>query len=306
MILDSINMNHLRIFECVFRTKSMTLSAQELHLTQSGVSQHIKSLEDVLGVKLFDRIKQRLVPTPSATTLYEKCTQGLSTIEQALTEIKGGEKTFSGTVHIGIPIEFGNNVVLPILSAFGQKHKRVRFEFSYGYASKMNDLLLSGALDFAFVDEYALDRRIKIDPVYNEQLFLCSSKEYLKKRGFNKEDRSFFESLDIIDYMRGEPLVRMWFKHHFGKSNVDLNVRAILMDVQGIGRMILSGLGVGILPLHLVEKLEREGHTLVRLMGEAKPLKNKISVAYLPDRTQSITSLAVLEELRDHLKELAE
>jgi len=63
LLIDQLNLNHLRVFECVYRTGSMTAAAKELHLTQSGVSQHIKSLEDVLNFKLFDRIQQRLVPT---------------------------------------------------------------------------------------------------------------------------------------------------------------------------------------------------------------------------------------------------
>ncbi|MCC6137911.1 MAG: LysR family transcriptional regulator, partial [Bdellovibrionaceae bacterium] len=59
MLLDQINMNYLRIFEAVYRTRSMTQAANELHLTQSGISQHIKSLEDTLDLQLFDRIKQK-------------------------------------------------------------------------------------------------------------------------------------------------------------------------------------------------------------------------------------------------------
>jgi DNA-binding transcriptional LysR family regulator len=43
MIIDHINLNHLRIFQSVYKTQSMTTAAGELHLTQSGVSQHIKA-----------------------------------------------------------------------------------------------------------------------------------------------------------------------------------------------------------------------------------------------------------------------
>ena len=47
MIINNLNLNHLLVFECVFRNGSMTAASKELHLTQSGVSQHMKSLEDV-------------------------------------------------------------------------------------------------------------------------------------------------------------------------------------------------------------------------------------------------------------------
>ena len=73
MLIDKINLNLLRIFEKVYETKSMTRSAQELFMTQSGISQNIKHLEEILNLKLFDRIKQRLIPTEKATILYKNC-----------------------------------------------------------------------------------------------------------------------------------------------------------------------------------------------------------------------------------------
>src|ERR1700722_8954080 len=98
MIVDQLNLNQLRIFENVYRTRSMTEASRELHLTQSGVSQHIKSLEDVLGFRLFDRIKHRLVPTPKAAAFYLHVSQGLLQIEHALVDLKGDVRKLTGIV----------------------------------------------------------------------------------------------------------------------------------------------------------------------------------------------------------------
>src|SRR5262245_56732646 len=130
MFIDNINLNHLRVFECVYRTKSMTQASQELHLTQSGVSQHIKAFEDSLGTRLFDRIKQKLVPTSQANQLYKRCRDSLFGIERTLSEIKGAEKQLIGTVKIGMPIEFGNNLIVPLLAKFGREHPLVRFRLT--------------------------------------------------------------------------------------------------------------------------------------------------------------------------------
>jgi DNA-binding transcriptional LysR family regulator len=87
MLIDKINLNLLRIFEVVYKTKSMTKASKELHMTQSGVSQNIKHLEELLGVILFDRVKQRPVPTHKAKVLYKVASQNLLEIEKALIEI---------------------------------------------------------------------------------------------------------------------------------------------------------------------------------------------------------------------------
>jgi DNA-binding transcriptional LysR family regulator len=302
MIIDSVNLNHLRVFECVYRTRSMTSASSELHLTQSGVSQHVKSLEDMLGVRLFDRIKQRLVPTTQGTILFQSCSEGLNQLEQGLWKIKGEGNELGGTVSIGLPTEFGNNVVMPLISKLGKKHPHVKFRLALGFVSAMNEGLLRGELDFAFVDDFSPDRRVTTEKVYDEILDLCISDELLKKKGAPKQqNKKFFESLDYIEYQEGEPVLRRWFAHHLDSRNLTLNVKAVGLDAQGVGRLIQTELGAGVLPHHLVVKLQKEGHKLHRFKGSGKPLKNAISVAYLGGRTHSPAAVAALEFLKDSL-----
>lgn len=307
MIIDHINLNHLRIFECVYRMKSMTEAAKELHLTQSGVSQHMKTLEDVLEVKLFDRVKQRLIPTSSANTLFKRCTEALYGIEDVLSQLRGGKQSLSGAVSIGMPIEFGNNLILPFLSKFGAQHPHVRFALKYGFATEMNDAILKGDMDFAFVDSFNLDTRITTEKVYDEVLYLCCSPSLLEKGAKQKavENKKFYESLEYVDYQPGEPVLRLWFQHHLGTRHLNLNVRATVMNTQGVSRLIQTGQYAGVLPGHLLENLQADLPKNKRLHifeGSGKPLKNVISVAYLKERTQSPASAAVHKWMMQSLK----
>src|SRR3979490_3431821 len=56
-------LNALRAFEAAARSESFTRAAEELFVTQAAVSQQVKALEATLGLKLFNREKQRLVMT---------------------------------------------------------------------------------------------------------------------------------------------------------------------------------------------------------------------------------------------------
>jgi len=312
MIIDQLNLNHLRIFEVVLRTRSVTAAARELHLTQSGVSQHLKSFEEMLGVRLFDRIKGRMVPTTQAQALYERCQKSLGDIEQALMETRSGGREVSGLVTIGMPIEFGHNVILPLLAEFGKLHPSVKFNVRFGFAGVMSEALISGEMDFAFVDELGVDRRIEKDPVYDEGLDLCVSGALLRdlplqekyiKKGVGAlpatRDRKFFEALPYVDYQRDEAILRLWFQHHLGSQHLKLNVRATVVDVQGVARLVIGGLGAGVLSDHLIQKLQSEGHDIVTFAGSGRTLKNTISAAWLRDR--SLTPAADL--LRGWLKE---
>jgi DNA-binding transcriptional LysR family regulator len=301
MFIDHVNLNHIRVFECVYRTRSMTLAAQELHLTQSGVSQHIKSLEDMLGVQLFDRIQQKLVATSAGALLFKRSSQGLREIEEALWTIKGADQQLSGTVTIGMPTEFGTNLVLPLLAQIAKKHPLIHFKLNLGLASAMNSMLLGGEVDFAFVDDFRLDRRIKTERVYDETLELCISEELIKKVGTPKNTRRYFESLEYVEYQEDEPVLRKWFAHHLHTKHIDLNVRTTVMDVQALARLIVADVGAGILPGHRVAKLEQQGRKIYRFKGCGKPLKNTISIAYLAERTHAPPTLTTIDALKTGL-----
>jgi DNA-binding transcriptional LysR family regulator len=173
MNINDLNLNHLRIFESVFRHGSMTDAARELHLTQSGVSQHMNSLEETLGVRLFDRVKQRLIPTSMGQTLFESWTLNFKKIEEVLWELRGNKKDLKGTVSFGVPVEFGNNMILPLVAQFSRKHPEVKFKIRLEFASTLNEMLLTGKIDFAFIDEYKMDPSIKVKKVFDEVLELC-------------------------------------------------------------------------------------------------------------------------------------
>src|ERR1700749_3533768 len=56
-------LNGLKAFEAAARSGSFTRAAEELNVTQGAVSHQVKALEDTLGLKLFNRERQRLILT---------------------------------------------------------------------------------------------------------------------------------------------------------------------------------------------------------------------------------------------------
>ena len=90
----------------------------------------------------------------------------------------------------------------------------------------------------------------------------------------------FFEKLDYIDYVEDAPILRQWFRHHFDVSNFSPRIRASLMNVQGMSKMIVEGIGVGILPNHVLEKLQKQGKKIHLFKGSEKPLYNTISLPH--------------------------
>lgn len=299
--IPDYNLNQFKVFMAVYETRSMTAAANLLHLTQSGVSQHIKSLEGDLGLRLFSRVGRKLIPTEIAGQIYPDIENVFAIVSERLARVTGKQLEPEGVVRIGLPIEFGVNVMVPKLAALGQKHKKLSFEITLDYASVISQALLRSELDFAYVDESPLDRRIAFKPVFSEDLLLCASREYVAAHPPPKKakalSQSYFEALDYIEYKGAEPILRRWMAHHLKRRNLKLNVRAHIMDVQGVAKFIACGLGAGVLSDHVVEKLKRDGVELHVFEGKGCPLRNEIRLIRLKGHELSRPARLALNEL---------
>ena len=78
----------LRAFEATGRRLSMTLAAQELHLTHGAVSRQIKALEDHLGVPLFRRLTRRIELTDAGQAFFSTVTRLLSELAREAEELR--------------------------------------------------------------------------------------------------------------------------------------------------------------------------------------------------------------------------
>src|SRR5262249_2067951 len=92
-----LKLRDLRMLDTVVRSKSMARAAIQLNLTQAAVSRAISELEQMLGVRLLDRSRQGIEPTPygrallkSGVTIFDGLRQGLREIE-FLSDPTGGE-----------------------------------------------------------------------------------------------------------------------------------------------------------------------------------------------------------------------
>ncbi|SBT18059.1 Glycine cleavage system transcriptional activator [Marinomonas gallaica] len=83
----------LPVFEAVARLNSFSLAANELHITQSAVSHHIKTLEDHLGEQLFIRSGRKLELTTEGKLYLDNITGSLNQIARATENVKGVTET---------------------------------------------------------------------------------------------------------------------------------------------------------------------------------------------------------------------
>jgi LysR family transcriptional regulator of beta-lactamase len=137
-------LNALRAFEVSARHLSFTRAAEELHLTQTAVSQHVKNLEARLGVQLFRRVPRGLALTDEGQALLPVLVESFERIASTLQVFKGKQKR--EVLSIGVVGTFAVGWLLPRMRDFQNRHPFVELRL----LTNNNRVDLAGeGLDFA-------------------------------------------------------------------------------------------------------------------------------------------------------------
>jgi DNA-binding transcriptional LysR family regulator len=149
------SLRDIRLFVAAYEERSFTAAAAREHATQSGVSQHIRKLEDTLGVKLFTRTKAEVAPTPAGDNFYQRCLDVLRCHEAATRTVKEYAAGLTGEVVVGLMPTMTRCTLAPALSAFVDAHPNAVLRVSEGYSAALTQQVRAGNLDFAIVPAFS-------------------------------------------------------------------------------------------------------------------------------------------------------
>ena len=115
----------LRVFEAVVRIGGFRRAAEDLGMTQSAVSQHVRRLEEWLGRSLLIRGPKQSVPTADGRQLHEAVTQGLDIISETCASLKTKNRRRDRPLIISTLPGFALKWLFPRLIRFDQIHRDI-------------------------------------------------------------------------------------------------------------------------------------------------------------------------------------
>ena len=149
MIADSLR--DIRYFVAVYEEGSFTVAAERENATQSGVSQHIRKLEDRAGLRLFLRGATNVRPTPAADAYYRHCIELLRANDAANQALRYHGRGLDGEVGVGLMPTMTRCVAAPALARFAELHPNVLVQVSEGYSAALTQLVRAGDIAFAII-----------------------------------------------------------------------------------------------------------------------------------------------------------
>ncbi|WP_253781936.1 MULTISPECIES: LysR substrate-binding domain-containing protein [Pseudomonas] len=177
MSLSQLEIDHVRTFIAVAEAGSFTAAAETVGRSQSAVSQKIIRLEEILGLRVFERTSRTLTLTREGEQLLLNARKLMLHVDTFLSELK--QPTRVKTLRLGISENLVPTQLPRLLSRFTQLHPDVQLELSTGLS---HDLLAeheAGQLDLVIAKQKAGNQAQHGRVIWREPLVWMAASDYV-------------------------------------------------------------------------------------------------------------------------------
>lgn len=275
----------MSVYVKVVESGSMTAAALQCEMSTTMVGNHLRALEQRLGVQLLQRTTRRQRLTEFGSVYYQRCLEvlGLVTDSERLAEQTLDEPR--GILRVTAPLTFGVERLAPALSEFSLQCPQVKLDVIL--TNRRPDLLESG-LDVAFRLGHFDQSNLIARPLIDYTLTVCASPEYVARRGMplTPEELRQHDCLSFA-YPAGDDwqsVEKQWrLSGPDGEIMVDVKGPMLINSSAGLHQAARTGMGIVMLPDALVEQDLRDGR-LVVVMPDYQPPNRPMHLLYAPDR----------------------
>lgn len=257
------NLNRLRYLTAVVEAGSFTAAADRLGVAKTVVSHQVAQLEAELSTTLLVRSTRKVQLAESGRRFYVRAAAILGDAEAAFGEIAQTAVEPSGTLTITAPVEYGQTVVAPTITAFVERFPLMNVEVKF--TDKLVDLVTAD-VDIAVRLGWLADSSNPMRRLGSFRQLLVCSPSFAKDLPADPSPGDLTDVRWVGNRVLKRPL--QWVFERDGEQ-VELIAKGVVMADTTPATMscVAAGAGISVLPDFLVVPEIRAGR-LVRLLGD--------------------------------------
>lgn len=256
-------------------------------LSQPTISEHIRVLEEDLGLTLFDRQGKEVLPTPAGKLLYHYAEQLMSLREESFRAMHQFRDKGSGELLIGGSNIPGQYLLPPLLGQFQEKFPRIQIRLFIGDSRSVRDRLLEGAIELGLVGAPLEHRQIQCTFWVADHMVCVAP----------PAERSSIPDNFSVDELLHSPFIfrekgsgtREAVEQAFKKIGVEIRqIRPVaeMGSNEAIRQAVKAGMGISILSRRAVVE-DLEAGRLREIRVNKLPLRREFYLITLKQRTLS-------------------
>ena len=252
--------------------RHFVLASEKSFVTQPTLSMQIQKLEDELGIKIFDRTKQPVIPTEIGASVIAQARIILREANMIKHLINEQKDNMTGEIRIGIIPTLAPYLLPPLFKHMREKYPQLHLIIKETITEEVIHELKNNRLDCGLVVTPLKDASIKEDVLFYEELFVYVSKKnalYDKKYVLATEiDPSQLWLLEEGHCFRSQILNLCELRKHS-----DLHFKYETGNIETLKRMVDKSDGITILPELAVMEFGASQMKLVKKLKEPSPAR---------------------------------
>jgi DNA-binding transcriptional LysR family regulator len=256
------NIERLRVFHAVARLESFTKAADFLHLTQSGVSQHVKAMEREFDVQFFERMGKKVALTEAGEILYEAAREVIGSVASAEQQIQELAGLARGRLRVGASFPIGLYVLPRVLAAYRKEYPAIEVTLAIATTASIEAKVLDNKVDFGLVSADVHHPKLLSFAFMSDELVVIipPGHQWANRRNIKAQELAD-ETFIVAAPGAG---ARAVVEERLKAKGIALTNLLDFVNAEGVKHAVEAGLGVSIQPRIIVQR-EIEAGTLTAL-----------------------------------------
>ena len=238
-----MELRSLQYFVQVADEGSITRTAGKIGIAQPALTRHIQHLEEELGTQLLTRLPRGVRLTSSGRDFLDYARSIVLDVSRAREHVRGKARAPRGTVVMGTSPTLAPLLLPGCVARARQQCPGVTLKVVEGFSPQLLDALLTGRLDMAIMTNPPRTTSLALTPLCSEPLVVVSAP------GARGTRRAF-----SLPELGATPLIltvgiRTLVEQQLAAFGVGLRVVAEVDSVEAIRRLLISGVGMSIMPV---------------------------------------------------------
>jgi DNA-binding transcriptional LysR family regulator len=291
MSMQHVSLRQLRVFEAAAAHRSFSRAAEALHLTQPGVSMHIKELEAHAGLPLFERVGRKLFVTEAGQELLARARdviRSLKDADEAFDELRGLRR---GRINLAV-VSTAKYFAPRLLAKFRDRYPEIEIRLAVNNRESVIEQLTSNEVDLAIMGRSPDSSDIVAAPfAENPHLIIAPPAHALAGKRRIAESTAAKEVFIVREPGSGTRSVMQEF---FRERHLVCQVGMEMASNETIKQAVMAGMGVSFISRHTID-LELQTGRLIALDIRGTPVVRQWHVAHLAKKRMSPTAQAFKE-----------
>jgi DNA-binding transcriptional LysR family regulator len=270
--------NDMLTFARVVDAGGFSEASRRMGTSKSSVSKAIARLEASLGARLLNRSTRKLSVTEIGAAFYEHCAVIAEEVAQAAEIASQLQSEPSGVLRITAPVAFGRLHVAPAVVAYLARYPMVKVDMSV--TDRIVDLVGEG-FDLAIRITREPHPQLVARELAPARRVVCATPEYFARYGVPQTPADLARH-NCLNYTRFAPRGEWRLQGAEGEIVVDVKGSLRIDDDDALSQIVLSGLGVAVLPTFIVGR-ELQSGRLRSVLADYVPLERTIYSVRLPN-----------------------